>query len=166
MSPLDAFAEWLKATPLSYAATHFAWLWPVCQILHFVGLVMLVGTVGALDLRLLGVGKGVRIGSIARMVPVGLAGFALNFATGIVFVAGDPPHYLHNPAFQWKLAFIALAGVNVGIFKVSGLERAVEAIGLDGAAPMGARVVAALSLFLWVGVMYLGRMLPFLGNSF
>jgi hypothetical protein len=31
---------------------------------------------------------------------------------------------------------------------------------------MAAKVVAASSLFLWVGVMYWGRMLPFIGTAF
>ena len=29
-----------------------------------------------------------------------------------------------------------------------------------------AKVIAATSLFLWIGVMYMGRMLPYIGNSF
>ncbi len=166
MSLLDSFSTWLKASPLSYAATHYEWVWPLCQILHFAGLVMLVGIVGLLDLRMLGLGKGLRISSISRMVPVGVLGFCLNLATGAVFVAGDPLHYLQNPAFQFKMAFIAAAGLNVGMFYVSGLARRTEGLGQDEEAPVGAKCVAVVSLVLWVGVMYLGRMLPFLGNSF
>jgi hypothetical protein len=31
---------------------------------------------------------------------------------------------------------------------------------------MSAKIIAAASLFLWVAVMYMGRMLPYIGNSF
>ena len=33
-------------------------------------------------------------------------------------------------------------------------------------APTSAKVIAATSIFLWFGVMYWGRMLPFIGNAF
>ena len=51
---LDAFAVWLRATDVSQAITASPWLWPVCEIAHFVGLSVLVGVVGFFDLRLLG----------------------------------------------------------------------------------------------------------------
>ena len=57
-------------------------------------------------------------------------------------------------------------GLNVLIFYVSGLARTVEALGPGEDAPLGAKLVAAASLFLWVAVMYMGRMLPYIGNSF
>ena len=163
---IDSFAEWLKGSPLAFVATHYPWVWPLCQILHFFGLVLLVSMVGLLDLRILGLGKGLSLRSISKMIPLGVAGFALNFLTGAIFVAGDPLHYLHNPAFQFKIGFIAMAGVNVLLFRVTGLATAVENLAPDDDAPTGAKLVAAVSLFLWIGVMYLGRMLPFLGNSF
>jgi hypothetical protein len=33
-------------------------------------------------------------------------------------------------------------------------------------APLSAKVIAGASIFLWVGVMHWGRMLPFIGNAF
>ena len=51
---LDAFAVWLRATDVSQAITASPWLWPACEIAHFVGLSVLVGVVGFFDLRLLG----------------------------------------------------------------------------------------------------------------
>ncbi len=163
---IDSFSEWLKGTPLAFVATHYPWVWPVCQILHFFGLVLLISMVGLLDLRILGFGKGLSLRSISRTIPLGVAGFALNLLTGAIFVAGDPLHYLRNPAFQFKIGFIAVAGLNVLVFHASGLSKTVESLAPDDDAPFGAKVVASLSMFLWVGVMYLGRMLPFLGNSF
>jgi hypothetical protein len=42
----------------------------------------------------------------------------------------------------------------------------VEPIGPEGDAPFAAKLIAASSLFLWLGVIYWGRMLPFLGSAF
>ena len=44
----------LKATTLSHWMIQLTWLWPLCETLHFVGLALLIGVVGLLDLRLLG----------------------------------------------------------------------------------------------------------------
>jgi len=33
-------------------------------------------------------------------------------------------------------------------------------------APFKAKIIAAVTIFLWVGVIYLGRMMPFIGGSF
>jgi hypothetical protein len=42
----------------------------------------------------------------------------------------------------------------------------VDNVGAGHDVPPAAKLVAATSLFLWVGVMYWGRMLPFIGNAF
>jgi len=64
------------------------------------------------------------------------------------------------------MLFIALAGVNVFVFYALGLSRRIEAVGPGQDAPLGAKITAAVSQFLWVGVMFWGRMLPFLGTAF
>jgi hypothetical protein len=72
----------------------------------------------------------------------------------------------HNPAFGFKMLCIALAGFNVLVFYLTGAARKVEALGPRDDAPLTAKIVGAMSLFLWVAVMFWGRMLPFLGNAF
>jgi hypothetical protein len=53
-----------------------------------------------------------------------------------------------------------------GLAMLVGFTAALEALGPGDDAPAGAKVIAAASLFLWVAVMYMGRMLPYIGNSF
>jgi hypothetical protein len=115
---------------------------------------------------MIGMAKGIPIASLQKLMPWAVAGFVLNAITGFLFFAGDPGQYLNNIAFFWKIGFIALAGVNVGLFYVTGLAAKVDATGAGQDAPFGAKLVGAASLFLWVGVMYWGRMLPFIGNAF
>jgi hypothetical protein len=164
---IHGFSTWLHATKLSWAvAGGVPWIWPLCETLHFMGLALLVGIVGVFDLRILGMAKGLPVGPIQRLMPWAILGFAINLITGFLFFAGDPFQYIHNIAFAMKLLFIALAGVNVIVFYVTGLYRHVDGIGAGHDAPIAAKVVAAASLFLWIGVMYWGRMLPFIGNAF
>jgi hypothetical protein len=56
--------------------------------------------------------------------------------------------------------FIALAGLNLLAFYVTGTARASDLVGPGQDAPFRAKVIAGTSLFLWVGVMYFGRLIP------
>ena len=163
MQPL---VDWLTSTQLSAFVNAHAWVWPACETLHFIGLALLIGNVGLLDFRLLGIVKDMAFVPVNRFVRWAVLGFAINLATGIVFFVGNPAQYVSNVAFGYKLAFMALAGVNVLIFYATGLARSVEALGPGDDAPLPVKVIAAASLVLWVAVMYMGRMLPYLGNSF
>ena len=64
------------------------------------------------------------------------------------------------------MTLIALAGVNVLLFYVTGIARAVEALGPGADTRPGAKVMAATSLVLWLGVIIFGRFLPVLGDAF
>ena len=147
----------------TYVAVH-AWVWPVCEIIHFIGMAMLFGTVGLLDLRMLGFGKGLPIRPIEQLVPLGVGGFAMNLFTGWIFVVGAPGgpfDYVENLAFLLKMLFIILAGVNVGLFYLTGTANAAHTIGPQEDAPLAAKIIAGTSLFLWIFVIYFGRMIMY-----
>jgi hypothetical protein len=136
------------------------WLWPAFDTLHFFGMVLLMGCVGVIDLRMLGVAKNLPLGPLQRLVPWGLFGFAINLITGIGFYAGNPAQY-QSWAFVAKMAFVVSAGVNVLLFYVTGLYHRVSTVTAGQDVPFAAKLLAATSLFFWVGVMFWGRMLPF-----
>jgi len=125
----------------------------------------IIGTVGLVDVRMLGVGKGIPIASLERFVPIGVVGLALNVVTGFIFVAGNPvggpQEYLTNLAFLIKMSLIALAGVNLLAFYAFGIARAANATAPDGTAPLSAKLVGAVSLLLWFGVIYFGRFIMY-----
>jgi hypothetical protein len=149
--------------------SHIWWAWPLCESLHFIGMAMLVGVAGVIDLRLLGMAKGLPLGPLQRLMPWAALGFVINLITGFVFIAGNPRQYIGPPlslSFAAKMLFIVLAGLNVLLFYTTGLKRLVDRVEAGHDAPLGAKVSAAVSLFLWVGVMYWGRMLQFFGKSF
>jgi len=59
------------------------------------------------------------------------------------------------------MSLIALAGVNLLAFYVFGIARAANATAPDGSAPFSAKVVGAISLLLWFGVIYFGRFIMY-----
>jgi hypothetical protein len=162
---LESFAFWLRGTSLSEAIRVSSWLWPVCEMLHFFGLSLLVGVAGLFDLRLLGFMKRVPISAAWTLMPWAKAGFALAAITGITFFIGAPDQYINNPAFYGKVLFLILANLNAAYFEVM-YRTLVERQALDGAGPRAFKVIAIVSIVSWFFVIYWGRMLPFIGNAF
>ena len=74
-----------------------SWILPVCESLHFIGMAVLVGFAGILDLRLLGVAKRLPVAPVQRLMPWALLGFAMSLGSGMVFIAGNPRQYLGPP---------------------------------------------------------------------
>jgi hypothetical protein len=62
---------WLLSTNISWAMNNVPWAWPLCESIHFVGLSLLLGTVGLFDLRLLGFARRVPMAAFHRLVPLG-----------------------------------------------------------------------------------------------
>src|SRR3954469_8686946 len=110
---MQVFADWLAANTRAAFVNNHAWVWPACKTVHFIGLALLIGNVGLMDLRLLGVEKRLPVAALNRFVRWAVAGFAVNLVTVLMFFVANPYQYIHNVAFGWKVAFIALAGVNV-----------------------------------------------------
>jgi hypothetical protein len=159
---------WMRWPGVEHLIYQHLWLWGVWQSLHFVGMVLLIGTVGVLDLRLLGMAKGFPVAALKKLIPWGVFGFVLCLATGVLFVTGiyanvniHPYVVLTSDVFlQLKLLFVVLAGINLLAFYVTGMSAAVDRIGAGGEAPALAKVFAGASLVLWIAVMYFARLIP------
>jgi hypothetical protein len=156
-----AWALWVEHSVLGEAARHSWWLYPLCGVLHLIGLGLLVGSILALDLRLLGLSGRLELAAMARhLLPMTLIGFCLSATTGAVLFSADASHLIGNKVFLAKLCLIVLAGANAGLFHHRAF-RALLAAGAAGAAQRHARWAAALSIGLWVGVVSLGRLIAY-----
>jgi hypothetical protein len=133
------------------------WWWAFMMDMHFVGLVLLIGTVGILDLRMLGFAKQIPIGALHRLLPWAMAGFGLNLVTGVMAFTGMDQYYTYDWAFWLKMLAIMLLGLNVAAFYLTDAFDSVEHLGPGDDAPPLAKFIAATSLFLWFAVITLGR---------
>ena len=156
---------WLKATGLSHFVRTSTWMWQACESIHFIGLSLLMGTVGLFDLRLMGFFRRIPVSAARDLMPFAVFGFVLNLITGIIFWVGLPEQYAHNRMWWWKVAFMAIAGVNALAFETSVAKQVVR-LGEGEDTPAAAKLVGALSLFAWLAVLYCGRMLPFIGDAY
>ena len=164
---LDTLNDWLRHTlnPLYRTAIgefmrSSKYAWPFFESLHFLGMSLLIGTIGTFDLRLLGYARAVPIRALHRLIPLGIAGFVLNITTGICFICAFPDQYLFNAAFRWKVVFITIAGLNVLFFYTSVFRR-LEVESEHVAPRFAARLAGGVSLAAWVGVMSAGRLITF-----
>ena len=157
---MQRIMDWMLGTDLSSFVLDVDWVWPVSETLHFIGLVMLAGTVGMFDLRVLGVAKGIPPAELHKLLRVGVLGFGISVATGTMFIFGTPDQYFYNAAFHLKAIGLALMGANAVLFYAL-FYRRVRALGPDDDAELPAKVCASLSFGLLVGVMCCGRMLTF-----
>jgi hypothetical protein len=162
---MEAFANWISNEWLAWFLNAYDWSWPVFEMLHFIGMAMLIGTVGLLDLRILGLIKGLPVVHLTTLVRIGVAGFIVNAVTGYIFVAGNPVggalDYIDNLAFQLKMLLVLLAGINVVAFYFTGIGRAAHEAGPDTDLPRAAKILAGTSLVLWFGIIYFGRMIMY-----
>jgi hypothetical protein len=133
------------------------WWWAFMMDLHFIGLALLIGTVGILDLRILGFAKQIPIDPLHRLVPWAMVGFGLNLVTGILAFTGMSEYYTYNWAFWLKMLAIMLLGLNIAAFYLTGAFESVEGLRPGEDAPPLAKFIAASSLFLWFAVITLGR---------
>jgi hypothetical protein len=154
LSPLfySARADWL--------VNHYQWAWPICETLHFTGLALLVGITGLIDLRMLGMAKGLPFARLHQLIGWAIVGFIIALGTGVIFFTAQPYQYLRHWAFPFKILFIALAGINVLVFYLTAFRQA-ERLGPGDDAPRAAKAIGTISLFLWLGVIFFGRMLGF-----
>ena len=153
----------LSGSTLKAAITDSTTIWAACEALHFMGLAILFGMVLLIDLRILGFLKAVSFESIHKLLPYAVAAYAVNLATGMTFFVAAYEQYTGNPVFYWKVGLLLLAAANAAYFTVFDDTWVIQA---GDEAPGRAKAAAVAALVLWVGVMYAGRMLPFIGNAF
>lgn len=140
------------------------WSWPLAESVHFIGLTLLLGSIGAWDLRLLGLAKQVPIAAFHRLIPFAILGFGINAASGTMFLVTFPDQYVYNPAFHLKMLCVMLAGVNVLVFYLV-VFRHVRSFEPGAQAPPLAMISGAVSLALWITVIVCGRMITFFRPS-
>ena len=149
----------LQESALGHAMRGSPALYPAVEILHIIGFVVLVGSILALDVRLLGWGHAIPIAPMAKLLlPLSRIGFVLAISMGFLLLSADASHVVRNPAFQAKLLLITAALVNV-VIAHAGPWRNMTLWREE--APGGARIAALASLLLWLGAICAGRLIAY-----
>ncbi|MDB5745929.1 MAG: hypothetical protein JWP72_777 [Massilia sp.] len=154
--------EWLAGTSLSLTMRTAAWAYPVVEIVHIAGFSVLVGSVVLFDLRVLGCARALPVAALGRhLLRWALMSALLVVPAGLLLFSAHPVELANNPAFLLKLGLIAAAGLNALVFHLLPY-RTVASWDRERPAPPAARLGAALSILLWLGVITCGRLLAYL----
>ncbi|MEW9553263.1 hypothetical protein [Nonomuraea sp. NPDC050783] len=154
--------RWLEETRLAELVRVTPWVYSALEVVHLLGLALLVGPAALFDLRLLGAGRGaITVVAAARhLLPVARAGLAAAAGSGAAMFAAGAREIAGTGAAPVKLALLAVAGLNVALFHL-GVYRRVST--WDGArrTPAAARAAGAVSLLTWAGVVACGRLIAY-----
>lgn len=159
---MQAFLTWVEHSWLAALVNDSSWMFPTLEALHFIGLILLMGSLIVVDLRLMGVGSEAPVDAITRFIPWSMLGFVINLVSGVLFFASDPANYYFNTAFRLKMLAVLLAGLNLLWFKQSVHPIIVAGGGGQVELPASASVIGGASLFLWISVIVFGRLIPYL----
>jgi hypothetical protein len=156
-----AVLVWLETSGLAVAMRQWAWLYPIVEILHILGFVVLVGAAFMFDFRLLGLSRRLPVTGMERHLLRWARGALLVVVpTGLMMFMAHATEFVDNPAFRLKLLFLAAAGLNAAVFHRVPF-RAVRDWDTEARSPGAARIAAVLSLALWTGVISCGRLLAY-----
>jgi hypothetical protein len=156
-----AWLVWLETTGFAVAMRQWLWLYPIVEIVHIVGFVVLVGAAFMFDLRLLGLSRGLPVSATAdHLLRWSRLSLFLVVPSGLAMFVAHATEMATNPAFQLKLSLIAAAFLNAGVFHRFPF-RAVGDWDTEIPAPLPARLAGVLSLVLWTGVIACGRLLAY-----
>ena len=136
--------SWIASNP---------WAYPALEVVHIVGIALLVGNLVLVEVRVWGAGAALPVEPLARLaLPISLAGFGLAAASGLLMFSSQPAELLANRVFTLKMTVLMLAGCNAALFHSRGSLQKLDRT---------ARVQTALSLGLWLGVIVCGRWIAY-----
>jgi len=142
-----AIGVWVRESPSMFA-------FPFILVVHAWGMGLLAGANAAIDLRILGFAPRVPLSAMAKFHPVMWFGFVINAVSGFLLLMGYPTKALTNPVFYLKLACIV-----VGMVLMNWIRKKVFPEGES--LPGNAKVMAVVSLAVWAGAIFAGRLLAY-----
>lgn len=164
----QGFVEWLEQSPASQflSDTTGFWTWliiPMSQCVHIVSIGMLLICVGILNFRLLGLGSDRR--SFAQLasalMPWIWTCLIVLFLTGVVQTVAEPGRELLNIGFKVKMLLL-LTVVAITVFYERSVRNDPQYWEHSPERRRMGRLLASVSLILWVGVAASGRLIAYL----
>lgn len=152
-------AQWLDAVGVGPWARGSGLVYPVANSFHLLGLVMLVGGIGVVDLRIAGLWRSLPLEALSRaLTPVAILGLLIMLPSGVVLFAADGRSLAGSGIFHVKLVLIGVALANAVAFRWRWGDRVRE---WRHRVPGSARLMALASIGLWLAIGTLGRWIAY-----
>ncbi len=137
-------------------------LFPLIESVHVLAICLVVGSILAVDLRLLGLAWIHRsVSSVTRgVLPLTWGAFVVAVGSGGLMFISNATKYLGNGFFIAKMILIAVAGLNMAMFHLISAKD-LPLWENERRLPLPARLAGGLSILLWVTVVACGRWIGF-----
>ena len=143
---------WIEETAIALWVGESLWAYPLLLSLHVVGLAVIVGVVVMLDLRLLGLFKGLQVDSFLPLMKFAWVGFLINAMSGLLLFSSQASYFVTNVPFLLKISLIFAGAVITGILQHK----------IRNPKGAGSRALAVISLVAWIGAIVNGRLIAYL----
>jgi hypothetical protein len=159
---VQAFSESLAATSLSTLIRNVQWIIPTVQTIHILSIAIVMSSVSMIDLHVLGIiSRAQPLAAVAqRFLPWIWWALIVLLLSGSALIIGEPERSLRNPAFVLKMSMICMVLVLTLAFQ-RGLRRDAQFWEKSPGRRVGGRVVAVVSLALWIGIVFAGRWIAY-----
>lgn len=151
----------MENTSWATAIRQSLWLYPIIEIVHISGIVLLAGAAFMFDLRLLGCAKNLPVTRLASyLLPWSRKGLLFVVPSGILLFITNATTLGIDPTFQTKITLLILAGANAFFFHRFTF-RSATSWNVRSSTPPAAKTAAILSIILWLSVIACGRLLAY-----
>ncbi len=164
MNPsVQAFSEWVSATPLSMWIQTVSWIIPTVQTIHILSIAVVMSSAAMVHLRVLGVlSRGQPLVAVTRrFLPWIWWTLLVLLLTGTTLIIGEPERSLVNPAFILKMSLLAAVLIVTVVFE-KGIARDQLFWESSAGRRVNGRLLAGLSMVLWVGIVFAGRWIAYI----
>jgi hypothetical protein len=137
-------------------------LFPFIESVHVVAICLVVGSILAVDLRLLGLASvNLPVSRVTGgILPLTWGAFVVALTSGGLLFISNATKYLGNGFFVAKMFLIGAAGLNMVMFYTIG-ARNLPRWENDARLPLAARLAGGVSILLWIAVVACGRWIGF-----
>jgi len=155
-----AFLEWLQGTWVGVLVAESLWGYPLLETIHTIGMAMLVGALGLINLRVLGYKPDLPLVGTRDLLPLAWTGFTLNAISGSLLFTSDAVYFFESYTFRIKIGLIILGGINAALLgrRIFREAAGVSVVAVDA----GTKMIAASSLVFWIAAVCAGRLIAYL----
>jgi hypothetical protein len=155
-----AFLEWLQGTWVGVLVAESLWGYPLFETIHTLGMAMLIGSLGLINLRVLGYKPELPLLGTRQLLPLAWLGFTLNAISGGLLFTSDAVYFFSSYTFRIKMLLIVLGGINAALLGRR-IFRDAAADVPPTPASASTKWIAATSLVFWFGAVCAGRLIAY-----
>jgi uncharacterized membrane protein YuzA (DUF378 family) len=153
------FLEWLQDTRVAHFVAEGLWGYPTLETMHTVGMALLIGSLGLINLRVLGFKADLPLLETRKLLPLAWLGFTLNAISGTLLFVSDAVMFAQSYTFRLKIILIILGGINAGLIGSRVFDNAPA--GVPATPTRGTKWIAGTSLVFWFGAIICGRLIAY-----